>query len=279
MATSLQQRLLTAALLVPSLVLLVIFLPVTGFVVLTGIFVALAAWEWAAMYRVHVFECSLFVVVVMLLGLVIFRYWPQLSPWLALLAVAGWLAGGVVIIAYEHGWPGWSSQRWQMWLFGQLVLVPAWISLVAIRAGMPEGQFWVLILFVLIWSADSAAFFAGRRWGRARLAARVSPGKSRAGLYGAVCATLLFTIIIAFSVGYDFWPALYLVVLALLITLFSVVGDLVESLFKRNAGIKDSGHLLPGHGGFLDRIDSLTAAAPVALAGLFVAGFWPGVVV
>jgi len=150
------------------------------------------------------------------------------------------------------------------------VLVPAWASLVVIHGVDPQGPRLLLFLMVLIWVADSFAYFAGRRWGRTKLAPVISPGKTREGVYGALAGAVLCG-------GGLVWlmpqgNPLLLILFCLLIVLVSVVGDLFESLMKRQAGVKDSGSLLPGHGGMLDRIDSLTAAAPLFLLGLLLLG-------
>jgi phosphatidate cytidylyltransferase len=126
----------------------------------------------------------------------------------------------------------------------------------------------VLFLLVLIWIADSGAYFAGRRWGRRKLAPLVSPGKTREGAYGALAGGLLWGGVLAALYGVSVPQQGGLVLLCLLTVVASIVGDLYESLSKRERGVKDSGSLLPGHGGILDRIDSLTAAAPVFALGL-----------
>lgn len=120
---------------------------------------------------------------------------------------------------------------------------------------------------ILIWTADSFAYFAGRRWGRVKLAPQISPGKTREGVYGALIGSALCGALLHW-LRPETGSLSVLVLLSVTIALFSVVGDLFESLLKRQAGLKDSGTLLPGHGGVLDRIDSLTAAAPVFLFGL-----------
>jgi phosphatidate cytidylyltransferase len=131
----------------------------------------------------------------------------------------------------------------------------------------------VLYLILLTASADTAAYFTGRRFGRTRLAPEISPGKTREGLLGAVLGTLPLALLGMWALGVTPRLGVYFVLLCLVTVLVSVAGDLFESVLKREAGAKDSGTLLPGHGGVLDRIDSLTAAAPIFLAGLIWGGF------
>lgn len=147
-------------------------------------------------------------------------------------------------------------------LFGLLILLPAWYGLVWLK-GQPNGLWLILALMVLVWAADIGAYFAGKTWGKRKLAPRVSPGKSIEGLLGGVAVTQLLTLIALLYLGWGLTSVLLGQLGALLVVLFSVVGDLTESMFKRDQGMKDSSNLLPGHGGVMDRIDSLTAAIPV----------------
>jgi phosphatidate cytidylyltransferase len=154
---------------------------------------------------------------------------------------------------------------------GAFVLVPCWASINYIR-NQDEGPLGLLFLFVLIWGADSAAYFVGKKWGTKRLAPYVSPGKSWQGLMGAllVSTLIVLTTLWLCNVPFPIWP--WAIVLSLVTVLFSIVGDLFESMIKRQAKVKDSGKLLPGHGGVLDRIDSLTAAAPIFVLGALLLG-------
>ncbi len=159
---------------------------------------------------------------------------------------------------------------------GGVILVPAWLSLILIHSGKVgssladvSGTSLMLFLFFLIWLSDSAAYFSGRKFGNKKLVSNVSPGKSWEGVYGALSASLLFPIIYAFYTDMNFITTIYFILLALITVSFSILGDLTESMFKRMAKIKDSSNILPGHGGVLDRIDSLTSSAPVFFAGLW----------
>ena len=139
---------------------------------------------------------------------------------------------------------------------------------------LEKSLHFLLFLFVLIWGADTAAYFSGKKWGKNKLAPLVSPGKSIQGAVGAMIFSILLTFL-ALWIGRDsfqgwFWAT----VLSIITVLFSIVGDLFESMLKRRVDLKDSGQLLPGHGGLLDRIDSLTAAAPIFALGALLLGMY-----
>lgn len=276
----LKLRILTAILLIVPLVAAVVWLPSRPFAILLGAVVTLAAWEWARLAGLQqpgrrLLYCALVVLVMLLCALALPAVGWQLVIGLGLLF---WLGALLAVIGFEQGhWQRpWSAVL--LCCLGLLILVPAWLALVALHAAPAYGPYWVLSLFVLIWLADSSAYFCGRRWGRRRLAATVSPGKTLAGLAGALVAVALLALAAAAAMAeplqLDAGDIAGLLLLAVVTVLLSVLGDLTESLFKRLAGVKDSGHILPGHGGILDRIDSLTAAAPLYLAGLWLLGVY-----
>ena len=178
--------------------------------------------------------------------------------------VLWWLVAlGWILLAPRRA-TGWSAS-----LAGMLALVPAWLALARLRVDLPRGAEWMLFAFVLVWMADIGGYFFGRRFGRTRLAPNVSPGKTWEGVLGGF--VLSTVVAIAASFWFDLTLARFLV-LCLAVVAFSVVGDLTESLLKRYAGVKDSGAIFPGHGGVMDRIDSVTAAAPVLYFGLTTLG-------
>jgi phosphatidate cytidylyltransferase len=148
---------------------------------------------------------------------------------------------------------------------GLLALSLAWLALVRMRLDLPHGERTVLYALLTVWLADSGAYFAGRAWGVRKLAPAVSPGKTWAGMWGGLAACALLAGVTASIMQVSAWA---LLLVTLLVGVFSVVGDLTESLCKRFAGLKDSGSLIPGHGGVLDRFDSLLAAAPLLLLGV-----------
>ena len=159
------------------------------------------------------------------------------------------------------------QSRAAVFIAGMVAISFAWISLTRMTLGVLHGNFWVLYTLLIVWVADSGAYFVGRRWGVAKLVPRISPGKTWAGLWGGLAASALLAIVFAYFFGL---PIARLLLLTVVVAGYSVVGDLTESLCKRFAGLKDSGNLIPGHGGMLDRFDSLLAAAPCLLFGLYV---------
>ena len=197
-------------------------------------------------------------VALLLLGLYLL---PALAPWVLLVGVVWWgLATWLVL-----GYPG-SSRYWEgpaiRLSIGLLILLPAWQGLVLFKQ-WPEANWLILTVMVLVWGADIGAYFSGRRFGKRKLAPRVSPGKSWEGVFGGLLATLLICLLVGLYRGWSALDLLLALVGTAVVVLVSVVGDLTESMFKRRSGIKDSSNLLPGHGGVLDRIDSLTAAIPL----------------
>ena len=196
---------------------------------------------------------------------------PMLAPAVLLLAVLWWFAATWLVIGYPASSRYWGQGVGKL-VIGLLILLPAWQGLVLLKQ-WPLANGLILAVMVLVWAADIGAYFSGKTFGKRKLAPKVSPGKSWEGLYGGLAASLLITLVVGLQQGWSAGGLLLALAGAAVVVLISVVGDLTESMFKRQSGIKDSSNLLPGHGGVLDRIDSLTAAIPVFAALLWLAGW------
>jgi len=269
----LELRILTAVVLIPVFIVVTLKGSTLLFAVLLGLFILPAAFEWTALagYRQRVIRIAYPVVIFMLLsGL----YTILDSTWVVplLLFTAGcWCLAFLLVIHYQSGHRAFSCPNGVKLSIGLLLLVPPWLGLVILHSHI-NGPVLVLLLFVLIWAADTGAYFTGRRWGRHHLASRISPGKTWEGVAGGLLVSVPAATLYTQLVGAIDIDIVWLALLCVITVIFSVVGDLVESLFKRHAHIKDSGKLLPGHGGVLDRIDSLAAAVPVFTGGLALIG-------
>lgn len=266
-------RILTALVLLPLVILGVLYLPSPGFALLLAAVILLGGAEWTRLAELDRLPPRLFYLLSLALAMgLLYLLLPAASFSLGLFAAAtlGWLLVSWLIIRYRPGGAG-AAGRLVKLLIGYFVLLPAWAALVYLHGLGPDGPALVLFALSLSWVADTGAYFAGRRWGRVKLSPHISPKKTREGVYGALVAVGLWSGLLIWLRPETGTP-LQVVLLCLLVCLVSVVGDLFESLLKRQAGIKDSGNLLPGHGGILDRIDSLTAVAPVFALGLLLLG-------
>jgi len=181
----------------------------------------------------------------------------------SLLGVVWWLLAILWLARFDFAARDTAGARVLKLFAGSACALPAWAALCLTHASEPRGPLWALFALMIVWVADTGAYFAGSRWGKRKLAPRISPGKSWEGLVGGLLASLLlaWAAMPLLHLGADGLPRLLL--LAGVTTVVSVAGDLFESMMKRHAGAKDSSHLIPGHGGVLDRIDSLMAALPV----------------
>lgn len=255
----LKQRIITALVLIPLTLLILFFSSSSLFLLLTALLMLGGAWEWSGLMQLHTLALRFAYLLVTIIVMIAVMLVP--ADVLFIFASLWWVFATVLIVLYPRARAYWSHLLVKG-VMGWLVLIPCWAALNSIR-GQQGGVYALLCLLVLIWGADSAAYFTGKKWGKHKLAPQVSPGKSVQGLAGALVFTLLLTLLLLWQLGTPFalWP--WGLALALVTVLFSVIGDLFESMLKREAGLKDSGNLLPGHGGLLDRIDSLTAAAPV----------------
>ncbi len=272
----LKQRLLTALFLIPLFIGIVFVLPSYLVASLFAIVVLQATWEWGGLINLPTRAERLLLVSGMLNVLWLGHLLSASSiavNFLLGVAVLWWCLAAWWIRQFEaeHDIPYGRYLGRDVWA-GMLTLVPAWLALVVLHANPALGPRYVVFLLVLIWVADSGAYFIGRRFGRHKLARLVSPGKTWEGAAGALLVSLLVAWIGVAALDVDDGVRLQFVVICIVTAMFSIVGDLFESLVKRRAGVKDSGTLLPGHGGVLDRIDSLTAAAPVFLFGLILTG-------
>ena len=267
----LKQRILTALVLVPLVVAAVLYLPSWAVSVVVGLIVALGVLEYARLGHIGrdwwLWGCLLATLLLLLIAYRVLEN-PMIIGVIVITAL-GWLGmTGVVFwgrpdVALEP------RTRPMVLLTGAFVLFVTWLSLVRLHRMEETGPELVMFLLVLIWSADTGAYFAGKRWGKHKLAPAISPGKTREGMYGALaaaaaCAGLFAALGLIENVGFPTAFALCGVT-----TIVSIAGDLWESVHKRRRGVKDSGQLLPGHGGILDRIDSLIAASPVFAGGVW----------
>jgi phosphatidate cytidylyltransferase len=225
-------------------------LPRPAFSLLVALLVFFAALEWARLCRLGTWSARIYAAAAAALCLVLQNAGLQQGLFAA--AALFW-----IVAAPLWMWRGVrKSQSTWIGAAGFAVLVPAALAMTALE------PLEVLLVLVLVWIADTAAYFVGRAWGRRKLAPAISPGKSWEGAAGGLMAASLYAIIIGFFTERS--ASVALVATAVLLGIVSIVGDLFESAAKRQAGVKDSGALLPGHGGILDRIDSATASLPVA---------------
>lgn len=263
-----RQRLVTAVVLAVILVAAIFLLPASALAAVLGVFFLGGIWEWAGFFGYSRGPRRLPLVALGAVAMVAVYWWVGErggSP-IPILATAAvwWLVAFAWVLIYPTRIP-----RWSIFVTAFLVVVPAWLALWQLRVGPEFGPWWVLFAFVIVWAADTGAYFAGRALGRHKLAPSVSPGKTWEGAIGGMLLALGVAALAAGPLGA---PMPQFVLLCAVVTAVSVVGDLTVSLFKRGAGVKDSGQIFPGHGGILDRIDSLCAAAPLLLLGLTTIG-------
>lgn len=262
MSESLRTRVMTAVVLGVVLLVVILWLPWWATVAAVTALVMAGGWEWSAFMRLRSLGAR--AAYLLLLALLLALAWrasaaPATRELILAVAVVWWLTAFLWIAFAPRRVSAWSAG-----VAGVLALVPSWLALVYLRR-LPHGAQWVLFALLLVWVADIGAFFVGRRFGRIRLAPEVSPGKTWEGALGGLAVSALVAVAGAAWFRVALWPFLPLCLAAVG---FSIVGDLTESLLKRFAGMKDSGSMFPGHGGVMDRIDSLTGAAPVLLLGL-----------
>jgi phosphatidate cytidylyltransferase len=268
------QRVITALLLVPLVIGGILFLDTAWFALVLALVVMLGAHEMGRLANLT--RPPSLLGFVLAVGVLLWLAWHYLVatflPVLQWVMSAWWLLVTLLLVLRRRDLLRIGSRRPALLALGGVVLVTAWASIVGLHASGPGGPILVLILFVLIWVADSGAYFAGRAFGATKLSPFVSPGKTWAGVGGAVAGAILAAIVVV-TAGWAGDAALVpFVLLSVAVTLVSIGGDLWESRLKREAGVKDSGNLLPGHGGVLDRFDSLLAAAPVFALGVQLVG-------
>ncbi|MFD2179259.1 phosphatidate cytidylyltransferase [Veronia pacifica] len=272
----LKQRILTAAILAPLVVAGIFYLPFEIFVGAIAVVTLLGHWEWTQFVtpldRIKHFISPAILLALSLTLLPIDVTNLNLSVSGAIsMAAAGalwWLLATVMVLSYPKKIAWWKDSGIMRQGFGVLTLLPFMWSVILLRAqGYNNdpllGAKLVLLVCLLVWSADSGAYFAGKRFGKRKMAPNVSPNKTVEGLIGGMVAAMAVTGAFAHWLQIPFSSVPALIAVALVTAFASVLGDLAESMFKRVAGVKDSGSILPGHGGILDRIDSLTAAFPV----------------
>lgn len=274
----LKQRVITGVLMAAVLIAAIIYLSPRALVILLAALTLFGCWEWTNLAALknpllRLLYCVLSAGV--MIGLLAWTHLldelanPQRLRVVLCVAAVWWCLACVCIKAFPQSGAWWGSM-WIRLLMGWLALLPAWLACVYLRLQI-NGEWKIMFLLTLVAAADIGAYFAGTQFGKHKLAPAVSPGKSWEGFAGGLVASAVF----AFAVWNVLWaqqlPLLTLLIVAALTMVASVIGDLLESMLKRYRGIKDSGNILPGHGGILDRFDSISAAAPIFALGLLLA--------
>lgn len=254
----LRTRIITALILAPLVICAIYLLPLWAYAAFFWLIGAAGAYEWAGLAGLTGSLSRIAYLSVLAALAAVTWHFPVY--WYAVLwfGTAFWLLAAVAVVGYPRHvqWivrPAFSAPA------GLAVAWAAWMALVVVR-DQPGGANWVLWMLLLVWGADIGAYFAGRRFGRRKLAPQVSPGKTWEGVLGGLAVSMAVTLLMLIPMGaFSVWW----IPMVVLLVAVSVCGDLFESLLKRSRGVKDSGALLPGHGGALDRIDSVVAVLPV----------------
>ncbi len=275
----LKQRIVSACLMAVVFIAALFFLPVFLFKLFIAAVLAVAAWEWGNLagftQQIGRILYAFFICGLALAGGFFAQDYDVTGPLSEdvvksiLVSACFWWA---IALLWVQGYPSsallWRS-RWVRLLMGIFVLVPTWMAMAYLRE-QASGAWVIVIVMAIVVIADVGAYVAGKAFGRRKLALQVSPGKSWEGFLGGLTGCLCFALILSWATSTVWWQMLALIVPA---SLASVLGDLLESMVKRERGIKDSSQLLPGHGGVMDRLDSLTACAPVFALGVLASGW------
>ncbi|RDX38620.1 CDP-diglyceride synthetase [Vibrio campbellii] len=271
-----KQRIITALILAPLVILGIFKLPLIGFIIALTAITLLGFWEWTQ-FTESKSRIAALVPAVVVTGFSFLFISPDAvslnqlaAPHYKVLALGfvWWIIASTMAITYPKTTNLWQGSKALRHVFGFLTLIPFLWSVIILRASdisvdPYHGAKLVLYVCFLVWAADSGAYFAGKSMGKRKMAPHVSPNKTIEGLIGGIIAALIVGWLFAGWFDIQFTSPVHMVIITLITVVISVLGDLVESMFKRVSGIKDSSNIIPGHGGILDRIDSLTAAFPV----------------
>lgn len=266
----LKTRIITAVVLVAGFIPALFMLDNAAWAYGMLLLVLLALQEWAAMIQLNPIQRAIYLVIAALAGLAVVQLMQQGFHLFFYYSINVFF---VVALFWTLIMPFWLAKKWKlnklvMALLGFLLLASLWLALICAKGADP----WLLLcLLATIWIADSAAYFAGKNFGKNKLAPTISPAKTWEGVLGAMLAVTTFGIVL--YIGFNvktlaIFPALWA------IAGFGVIGDLFESMLKRQANIKDSGYLLPGHGGILDRIDGIVPSLPIAILMIYMYNLW-----
>lgn len=260
MLRSLKLRIITGVILAALALLILFFASPMQFLLATSLLLLAAAFEWSRLMNLeHVALKTLYAVFVLGLALVS-QEWVVST--LLQVSLSWWFLALILVLAFPRAQNIWGKSQLIRGAMGALVLVPMFVSANFLFSAQ-YGGYWLLYLLVLVASGDIGAYFAGTKWGRHKIIPKVSPGKSYEGLAGALVSGAGVSTVASYILPIAPETTLKFILVSVLTVLLSVLGDFFESAMKRNRGVKDSGQILPGHGGVLDRIDSLTVAVPV----------------
>ncbi|MCX7556680.1 phosphatidate cytidylyltransferase [Xanthomonadaceae bacterium JHOS43] len=257
-----KQRVITALLLAPLVLAGILWLPTAALMALVAAALLGGVWEWTRLVGIgsHSGRALILLAHAAPMAWLAWYGWPALFPWVALAGVVWWGLALLWLRFPAFGKAQSLANRALKLGVVALLVIPAWCAFALLHA---ESAAWALYGLMLVWAADTFAYFSGRRFGGAKLAPSISPGKTWAGFWGGLFGVVVLALAMAPVLGVAVAQLPAFVAISLVAGLASVLGDLFESLIKRHAGAKDSGALLPGHGGMLDRIDSILAALPV----------------
>lgn len=262
----LYQRILTAIPLAALVIWIIFFQPTAIFFYFVLLIVSISSYEWAKLSGIQSVSLRLvFTSVVTLITWSMNQYLPVITDWAIYVSVMWWFSITYYLKLAEPK-PASSDLKIDRLIIAFLVLPAAAFAMQQIHSKY-QGADWLFYSLSLVWVADIGAYFSGKKFGKNKLAPHISPGKTREGLFGALIATSLYTLLASYYFNVATESVFLLILLSLIVTFISVSGDLYFSFLKREAGLKDSGNILPGHGGILDRIDSVLAAMPVFLVG------------
>lgn len=283
------KRILTALVLAAVAIAAIFVLPTIYFYLFIAIIVLIAAWEWTGLADTHSTVEKLLFLVSLIVPMLAITFWTQILEvvsqilewpeiktysgvleWLVIGPVLFWVMMMILIRKVPEDLIKIKLQKRYKLFLGWFVLFSAWMFLTKLRAYY--GSEAVMYFLALIWIADIAAYFSGKKFGKDKLAPEISPGKTIQGMYGALISAMVCAGLLSWYYSFPFMIATDFGLLSILTVLISIYGDLFFSLIKRQNGVKDSGSILPGHGGVLDRVDSVIAATPFYYAGVILIG-------